>query len=69
MDEDVKSDTSYDTQVLPWPVKLFYNLCYEQMMCDKSMTELIDSSRKLLWQNAESDVSQEETIFHLLIYM
>ena len=63
MDDDVKSDTSYETQVLPQPVKLFCNLCYEQSMSDKSMTELFDSSSKLLWQHAETDVSQEKTIF------
>ena len=63
MDDDVKLDTSYETQVLPQPVKLFHNLCYEQSMSDKSMTELFDSSSELLWQCAETDVLQEETIF------
>ena len=63
MDEEIKSDTSFESQVIPRPVKLYQNLCYEESMSQKSMSSLIESSSELLWQNCETDISQEETIF------
>ena len=61
MDDQMESDTSYDSQVVP--VQLFCNLCYEQSMSEKSMTSLIESSTELLWGNCETDISEGETIF------
>ena len=40
MDDEVKSDTSYDMQVIPRPVKLFHNLRYEESLYEQSMTSL-----------------------------
>ena len=62
MDNEVKSDTLYGTQVIPRPVKLFHNLHYEENN-EQSMTSLIDSSTELLWQLGETDVLLAETIF------
>ena len=44
MDDDVKSDTSYDMQVIPTPVQLFHNFHYEESLHEQSMTSLIESS-------------------------
>ena len=63
MDDDVKSDTSYDMQVIPTPVQLFCNFHYEESLHEQSMTSLIDSSTELFWQHGETDMSQVETIF------
>ena len=65
MDDELKSDTSYGTQVIPRPVQLFCNLCCEESMSKKSMTSLNESSTELLWEHGETDVSQAETIFTL----
>ena len=48
MDDELKSDTSYDTQVIPRPVQLFCNLCYEENMSEKLMTLLIENSTEML---------------------
>ena len=63
MDDDVKSNTSYDMQVISTPVQLFRNLHYEESLHEQSMTSLIDSSTGLFWQHGNTDVSQVETIF------
>ena len=63
MDGEVKSDTSYDMQVIPRPVKLFHNLSYEDSLHEQLMTSLIDGSTELFWQHGETNVSQAETIF------
>ena len=67
MDDELKSDTSYDTQVIPRPVQLFCNLCYEESMSEKSMTSFIENSTELLWEHGETDVSQAKKFSHHLI--
>ena len=63
MDNELKSDTLYDMQVIPTPVKLFHNFHYEESLHEQSMTSLIDSSTELFWQHGEREVSQAEIIF------